>query len=286
MSLSVEAGETARAAKPVVEIAASSGWRAVDLRELWRYRELMGILVWRDIKVRYRQTFLGIGWVIAQPLLTMGIFTLLFNRVARIQPDANVPYSIFIMAALVPWTFFASGAANSGNSLIGNAHLISKVYFPRMIIPAASVLAGAIDMLVTCGALAVMMVVARVAVSWIVLILPLVVVVAALFTLGIGLWLSAMNVEYRDVRVVVPFLLQLWLYATPVAYPLSVLPAWARPIALANPMTAVVETFRSALFGRPINWWNFAYACAVTAAVLISGAFYFRRSERRFADIL
>lgn len=280
------ASEVVERARAVVEISPSPGWRPVDLREVWEFRELLLVLVWRDIKVRYRQTLLGIGWVVAQPLLTMLIFTLLFNRVARIQPDSAVPYSLFVLAGLVPWSFFSSAVSSSGNSLIGSSQLISKVYFPRMIIPAASVIAGGADMMVNLGLVAVMMAVYGVSISPLLLLLPLSLLIASAFALGAGLWLSALNVEYRDVRVVVPFLLQLWLYATPVAYPLGVLPSWAHRVARLNPMTAVVESFRGSLLGSAIDWTNLLYAMAVSALVLTGGAFYFRRSERRFADIL
>lgn len=276
----------ALASKPVVEIAPSRGWQAVDLAELWRYRELLQIFVWRDLKVRYRQTILGVIWIVAQPLVTMLIFTLLFNRVARIQPDSNVPYSIFVMAALVPWTFFSAGVAASGNSLIGSSHLISKVYFPRMIVPAASVFAAAVDMVVTLGVVVVMMLWHRVGVTWTVLAMPLSAIVCALLALGVGFWLSALNVEYRDLRVVIPFLLQFWLYATPVVYPVGALPPRFRIFALLNPVTGIVDAFRDSLTGQPIGWGAFAYSTAVSVVVLITGAYYFRRMERQFADVL
>jgi lipopolysaccharide transport system permease protein len=274
------------ASKPVVEIAPSSGWQAINLAELWRYRELLQIFVWRDLKVRYRQTLLGVIWIVAQPLITMLIFTLLFNRVARIQPDSNVPYSIFVMTALVPWTFFSAGVAASGNSLIGSSHLISKVYFPRMIVPAASIFAAAVDMVVTLGVVVAMLLWDRVPVTWTLLALPLAAVVCGVMALAAGLWLSALNVEYRDLRVVIPFLLQFWLYATPVVYPLSALPGRYRLLARINPLTGVVEAFRNSLTGQPIGWGALAYSTAVAVAVLAGGAFYFRRMERQFADIL
>jgi len=272
--------------RPPIEIAPSSGWRPIDLRELWQYRELLQILVWRDLKVRYRQTLLGILWVVAQPLLTMLIFTVLFNRVANIHADRGVPYSIFVMAALVPWTFFASGVSAAGNSLIGSAHLISKVYFPRMIVPAASVLAGAADMIVTLVLVLAMVVWYALPISATILMLPLIAIVTALFAFGCGLWMSALNVEYRDIRVVIPFLMQMWMYATPVAYPLGVIPAKFRWIVLANPMTWLVEAFRGSLLGGAIPWNGVGYATLVAAVVTVSGAFYFRRMERQFADVL
>lgn len=274
------------APKPVVEIVPSKGWQPVDVGELWRYRELLQIFVWRDLKVRYRQTVLGVIWIVAQPVITMLIFTLLFNRVARIQPDSSVPYSIFVMTALVPWTFFSAAVAASGNSLIGSSHLISKVYFPRMIVPAASIVAAAVDMLVTLGVVLVMMLWDRVAISWTIVALPVSSIICAVLSLGIGFWLSALNVEYRDLRVVIPFLMQFWLYATPVVYPLSALPAKYQLIARLNPMTAVVEAFRNSLTAQPIPWAALVYSTAVSLVLLVSGAFYFRRMERQFADVL
>jgi lipopolysaccharide transport system permease protein len=273
-------------AKPVIEIRPGGGWRALDLREVWEYRELLHILVWRDLKVRYRQTFLGVVWVVAQPVLTALIFTLLFNRVAHIAAEGNVPYSLFVMIALVPWTFFSGGVTASSNSLIGNAHLISKVYFPRLIVPSASVLAGIVDMGVALALVMVMLVVARVPITPFFALLPLAIVLCSIFALGIGLWMSALNVEYRDVKVVVPFLLQLWMYATPVAYPLSVIPERYRWIATLNPMTGVIELFRSSLLGRAVPVGSVIYSVAVTIVVTVSGAFYFRRMERLFADVL
>jgi lipopolysaccharide transport system permease protein len=278
---------TADAAQPPpIEIAPSTGWRALDLRELVQYRELLHVLVWRDVKVRYRQTLLGVIWVVAQPLMTMVIFTLLFNRVAKIEAGGGVPYSLFIMAALVPWTFFSTGVNLASNSLIGSAHLISKVYFPRMIVPAASVLSGVVDMAVTFVLVLLMYVWYSVAITAWIAFVPVAALVAALFAFGCGLWLSALNVEYRDIRVVIPFLMQLWMYATPVAYPTRVLPAKYQWIVKANPMTGIIEAFRASLLGQPFPAGAFAYSIAVTLVVTISGAFYFRRVERQFADVL
>jgi lipopolysaccharide transport system permease protein len=272
--------------KAVFEIRARKGWRALDLREVWAYRELLQILVWRDLKVRYRQTFLGVIWVVAQPLLTTLIFTLLFNRVAHITPGSNVPYSLFVLTALVPWGFFAGGVMASSNSLIGNAHLISKVYFPRLIVPAASVFAGIADMAVTLALVIIMLLFSRIGLTSFFVLLPLAILLCAVFALGVGLWMSALNVEYRDVRIIVPFLLQLWMYATPVVYPLSVIPLRYRWIAALNPMTGVIELFRASLLGSAVPWNGIIYAAAITIVITVSGAFYFRRMERLFADIL
>ena len=272
--------------RPLVEIAPTKGWRAIDLPELYRFRELLGVMVWRDVKVRYRQTLLGIIWVVAQPLMTMLIFTGLFNRVAKIPAGGGVPYSVFVMAALVPWTFFASAVSGASNSLIGSAHLISKVYFPRMIVPASSVLGGLVDMGVTLVLVLILCLWHSVGIGFSILILPLVALITTLFAFGCGLWLSALNVEYRDIRVVVPFLLQIWMYATPIAYPASVLPASLRPILKINPMTGIIETFRAGITGGAIPWAALGYSVAVTIVVMVTGAFYFRRMERQFADVL
>jgi lipopolysaccharide transport system permease protein len=273
-------------AKPWIDITPSLGWRSVNVRELWEYRELLYILAWRDVKVRYRQTLLGIGWVLAQPIMTVLIFTVLFHRVAKIQPDVDAPYAVFVMAALVPWSLFASGVVSSGNSLIGSAHLISKVYFPRMIVPASSVLGGLIDSAVTVGTVIVMMTVYGKTPAWSIVLIPLPILISISLTLGLGMWFSALNVEYRDVRIVIPILIQFWLYATPVVYPLGALPSSVRMIARLNPMTPIVNFFRNALLGGTLDWTALSYAAACSAVLLVSGAFYFRRTERQFADVL
>lgn len=274
------------AARRELEIVPTSGFRAVDLAEVWAYRELLWILVRRDLKVRYRQTFLGAAWVLGQPLLSMLIFTFLFNRVARFDAGGGLPYSLFVMSGVLPWTFLAAGIQTSGNSLIGSSHLISKIYFPRLIVPTASVLVGVADLAIASLLLAGMMVWYRVVPSLALLLLPLVVILAVTLAEGMGLWLSALNVEYRDVRVVVPFVLQLWMYATPVVYPLSVLSGRYRRIVDLNPATGIVEGFRAATLGTPFPGRSLAVSCAFALALLVSGAFYFRRMERLFADAL
>jgi lipopolysaccharide transport system permease protein len=244
------------------------------------------VLVWRDLKVRYRQTVLGVLWVVVQPLMTTLVFTLLFNRVAKIDAGSGVPYSLFVMAALVPWTFFSNGVLASSSSLIGSQALISKVYFARMILPAASVVGAAVDALVTFLLLLGMLAWYAIPPASTIVVLPLAGAVCGTLALGMGLWLSALSVEYRDARVAVPFLLQLWLYATPVLYPAHVLPGRFRTLCFLNPMTGVVETFRAGLLGTRLSWSALAYSAVVALAVFLTGAFYFRRMERTFADVL
>ncbi|HVT45429.1 MAG TPA: ABC transporter permease [Thermoanaerobaculia bacterium] len=262
------------------------GLRGLDLRELWAYRELLYILTWRDLKVRYRQTFLGILWVMAQPLVTMLFFTFFFNRVARIEAGRDIPYSVFVMAGLLAWNFFSMAAASSGNSLIGSTHLISKIYFPRLIIPAASVLTAVVDFCVAALLLIGLMAWHQLLPPITIIVLPLLVVLALLLALGIGLWLSALNVEYRDVRVVVPFLLQLWMYATPVVYPLKVLPETLQKLAVLNPMTGIVEAFRACVLGTELDPLSLVVSAAGAVVLLGSGTIYFRTMERRFADLI
>jgi lipopolysaccharide transport system permease protein len=270
----------------IVEIAPTKGWRSIDLRELWAYRELLWILAWRDVKVRYRQTFLGIAWVVAQPLMTMLVFTILFNRVARIQSGSHLPYALFVMAGVIPWTLFSSGVSSSGNSLIGAGQLISKVYFPRMIIPAGGVAGGIVDMVVTLFLLAGMMALYRIGPGPMIFLLPIAIALTVILAFGAGLWLSALNVEYRDIRVIAPFIVQLWMYATPVVYPLSLLSPRLRVLAKLNPMTAAVELFRASLLGGEIPLKLLLYASTAALLLLVSGSFYFRRVERTFADRL
>jgi len=270
----------------VTVIRPTTSWVALNLRELWRYRELLYFLVWRDIKVRYKQTALGASWAIIQPFFTMVVFSLFFGRLAGIPSD-GVPYPIFSFAALVPWTFFASGLTGSANSLVGSQNLIKKVYFPRLAIPVATVLSGAVDFtlafIVLLGMMLFYGIVPTASVLWLIPLLLL----ALVTSLGVGLWFSALNVKYRDVRYVVPFLVQLWLFATPIAYPSSLLePRWQTVYAL-NPMVGVVEGFRWALLGtETAPGGMILVSSGVAIALLIAGAFYFRRMERTFADIV
>ena len=267
-------------------IEPSRGWLDLGLRELLAYRELLYFLIWRDIKVRYKQTVLGAAWAIIQPFFTMVVFSLFFGRLAHI-PSEGVPYPIFSYAALVPWTFFANGLSQSANSLVGSANLLTKVYFPRLTIPIATVLSGAVDFVLAFAVLLGMMIFYRVTPTWNTLWLPLFLLLAFVTALGVGLWLSALNVEYRDVRYVVPFLVQFWLFATPIAYPSSLVPEPWRAIYALNPMVGVVEGFRWALLGTETAPGPMVLVSALAALVIfVGGIVYFRRMEDTFADVV
>ena len=269
-----------------LRIQPTRGWVALRLGEVVAYRELLYFLVWRDLKVRYRQTILGIAWAVLQPLLTMLVFTLFFGRLARVPSD-GVPYSLFAYAALVPWTFFATGLAMASNSLVASAHLITKVYFPRLTIPFATVLASLVDFALTFPLLFGLMWYHGVAPTVNVLWLPVFIALAFVTALGVGLWLAALNVEFRDVRHAVPFLTQLWMFATPIAYPSSLLPEKWRAVYALNPMVGVVEGFRWALLGTDTRPGPMIVVSAMAAvALLVAGAFFFRRMERTFADVV
>jgi lipopolysaccharide transport system permease protein len=273
-------------ASPVIRIEPSHGWVSLKLRELWEYRELLYFLTWRDIKVRYKQTALGAAWAIIQPFFTMVVFSLFFGRLAGIPSD-GVPYPIFSFAALVPWTFFANGLNQSSNSLVGSADLIRKVYFPRLAVPVATVLSGVVDFVLAFIVLLVMMLYYGVVPTINTLWLPLFFLLALVTSLGVGLWLSALNVEFRDVRYTVPFLTQFWMFSTPIAYPSSLLSEPWRTVYGLNPMVGVIEGFRWALLGTdtapgPI----IAVSSLAALAILVGGAFYFRRMEKTFADVV
>jgi lipopolysaccharide transport system permease protein len=271
---------------PTFRIAPSKGWVSLKLNEIWEYRELLYFLVWRDIKVRYKQTALGAAWAIIQPFFTMVVFALFFGRLAKVPSD-GIPYPIFSFCALVPWTFFANGLGQSSNSLVGSSNLITKVYFPRLIIPLASVFSGIVDFLLAFAVLVAMMLYYGLLPTFNAVWLPLFLLLALVTSLGVGLWLSALNVEYRDVRYVVPFITQFWMLATPIGYPSSLLHEPWRTIYGLNPMVGVVEGFRWALLKSnaapgPI----IAVSSAAALVILITGAFYFRRMEKTFADVV
>lgn len=271
---------------PHVRIRPARGWTSLHLRDLWEYRELLYFLVWRDVKVRYKQTALGVIWVILQPLLTTIVFTLIFGNLAK-MPSDNLPYSIFALAGLLPWNYFSGAVTRGGISLVGSANLISKVYFPRLVIPLSAVFGGLVDFGIVFLLLAVLMAFFGYypSPSW--LLLPFFLLLAIVTSLGVSLWLSALNVQYRDIGYLIPFLIQLWFFATPVVYPQSLIPyPWSILYSL-NPMVGVVEGFRWALFGKgsapgPI----LLVSAAMMVLILVSGLYVFKRMERTFADVV
>ena len=271
---------------PVLRIEPSRGWVSLRLREMWEYRELLYFLTWRDIKVRYKQTVLGAAWAIIQPFFTMVVFSLFFGRLAGIPSD-GVPYPIFSFTALVPWTFFANGLNQSSNSLVGSADLIKKVYFPRLAVPIATVLSGVVDFVLAFVVLMGMMLYYGVVPTINTLWLPFFFLLALVTSLGIGLWFSALNVEFRDVRYTVPFLTQVWMFSTPIAYPSSLLSEPWRTLYGLNPMVGVIEGFRWALLGTDTAPGPIIIVSSFAAmALLVGGAFYFRRMEKTFADLV
>lgn len=271
---------------PVTRIRPSRGWISLGLGEVWHYRELIAFLTWRDIQVRYKQTVLGVAWIALQPLATTLIFTVIFGALVRVPSD-GLPYAVFALAGIVPWNFFASAFNRGAASLVGSANLISKVYFPRLVIPISSVLSPIVDVAVAMLVLLSLSLYYGIAPSLSILaVVPLILLALAL-ALGVALWLSALNVRYRDVGHVIPFLTQLWFYATPIIYPMSLLPPQWRAMQALNPLAAVAEGFRWAVLGKPAPPAQmFVTAVTVTLVVLVSGAFAFRRMEQTFADLV
>jgi homopolymeric O-antigen transport system permease protein len=284
-SLDSAASQIESVRAPVLTIGAGAPWIGAEALDLWAHRDLFWFLAWRDVKVRYKQTVLGVTWAVLQPLLTMVIFTLLFGRLAHVPSDGK-PYPIFVYAGLLPWNFFSTAVTNSSNSLVGNATLITKVYFPRLVIPGAAVGAALVDLAIASIVLLVMMLYYGVTPGWSLLMCVPLVVLVTLVAIAVGMWMSALNVKYRDVRYALPFLIQIWLYVTPVIYPVSFIPARWRWILLLNPMTGVIEGFRSAFFASPFAWTALGVSVAITLALLTYAVFSFRRMEREFADII
>ncbi|TDA66862.1 MAG: ABC transporter permease [Chloroflexi bacterium] len=282
---------TVQSDSPVTLIRPPRGWQAINLRDLWLYRELVYFLTWRDIKVRYKQAVLGIGWAIIQPIVTMVVFTFIFNQFLDVKPDAGIPddwYPIFAFAGLLPWQFFQGALQRASTSLVSNSNLLTKVYFPRLIIPSSAVAAGLVDFgfsfLIMIGLMIYFGVPFTLQMLW----LPLFLMVALLTALAVGLWLSALNVQYRDVQHMVPFLLTIWMYVSPVVYPIDVINVsgfWKAVYAL-NPMVGVIQGFRWVLFGTNPPGWMFAISMTMVLLLLGSGLFYFRRMERTFADLI
>ncbi|MGA2479707.1 MAG: ABC transporter permease [Spirochaetia bacterium] len=256
-----------------------------QFRELWQYRELLRFLVVRDIKVRYKQTMLGGLWAILQPFMNMVVFTIFFGHLAKIPSD-QLPYPIFVYTALLPWQFFSGGIGSSGNSLVANSHLISKVYFPRMIIPAASLGAGCLDFLIAFILLIVMMIYYGISPGIGILLFPILMTLVAVAALGVGMILAALNVAYRDFRYVIPFLVQFWLFATPVIYPVSIVPKQWRWLINLNPMAGLITGIRSSLLNLPLSWPDIWISGSISMGLFVIGIFYFKKMERRFADII
>lgn len=282
--MELAAGYAAR--KPSVVIQPRKGLFQLDLGSVWQYRELLYFLVWRDVKVRYKQTVIGASWAVLQPLITMAIFTVIFGRLANIPSDGK-PYSVFTFAALLPWGYFSQAFLRSGNSLVGSSNLITKIYFPRLLIPLAASVAPAVDLFFSFLILLVLMVWYGIAPTWGLLVLPLFVALALMTALGVGLWLATLNVKYRDVGHIIPFLVQIWMYASPVAYPLSMVPGKWRVLYSLNPMVGVIEGFRWAILGsaRP-DILAISVSTAVVVVLLLGGLVYFKSMERTFADII
>jgi lipopolysaccharide transport system permease protein len=271
--------------QPLIVIEPGAGWGSLDRKVLWAYRELLYFLTWRDVKVRYKQTALGAFWAILQPVLTMAIFTFLFGRLARVPSD-GVPYPVFAYAGLLPWIFFANSITGSGNSLVNSAHIIRKVYFPRMMMPAAAVAANLVDFGLAFLVLFGLLFWYGIGVSPAWLMIPFLTVLLAILALAIGMWLAALNVKYRDVRHALPFMTQVWMFLTPVIYPASMLPERARWLLTLNPMTGIVENYRAALFGLPLDGVSLTVSVVVTLAVCALSARAFHRMERVFADLV
>ena len=283
MNPSLEEVQTELPAEIIID-SKGPGFR-IGLAEFWRYRELLYFLTWRDVKLRYKQTILGAAWAIIQPLFAMLLFTLFFGRLARVPSD-NIPYPLFAYAGLVPWTFFANAITNSANSLVGSTSLITKVYFPRMIIPAAPVLAGLVDLAIAFVLLVPLLIYYRLTITWQLLFLPVFICLATLLAFGVGLLMAALNVKYRDIRYALPFLVQLWLFASPVIYPLSIMPPRWRWLLTLNPMTGIIEGVRSSLFGRPFDWRAIGVSFAVSLFILGFATYFFQSVEDGFADVI
>jgi lipopolysaccharide transport system permease protein len=271
--------------KPLIVIEPRRGSLALNLNDLWQYRDLLYILTLRDIKVRYKQTYLGILWAVIQPLFMMIIFTAFFGRLAGIPSD-GIPYPLFVYAGLLPWIFFSNALNSSGNSLVGNSSLITKVYFPRMIIPISAVASGLIDVLISFGLLLLLMLYYGIGFSPNIMMLPILTLLTALLATAIGMWMSALNVKYRDIRYALPFLIQLWMFATPIIYPSSLIPDKWRWLFIINPLTGLIEGYRSAIFGTPFDFVGLGVSIFIIFAALIYSAYTFRQMERGFADIV
>jgi lipopolysaccharide transport system permease protein len=273
-------------APSITVIEPKTGWVPVDFKEIWNYRELLYFLTKRDIKVRYKQTVLGGLWAVIQPAFTMLVFTLFFGRLAK-MPSDGLPYPIFVYAALLPWTYFANAVSASGNSLVGSANLITKVYFPRIVVPASAALAGLLDFFIALFVLAALMIYYQFLPGWGILLFPFLVALTFLCAVGVGLWLSALNVQYRDIRYAIPFLIQVWMFVSPVIYPVSLVKGNYQWLLAINPMGGVIHAYRSSLLGhQPIEWSLLALSTLIIVTLFLGGLYYFRRMEKVFADVV
>lgn len=291
METSVSSGHvSSRLARPPLPdqplVVVEAGARSfINFKHLWAYRDLLYFLIWRDVKVRYRQTLLGAAWAILQPLLTVAIFTFIFGIVAKINSN-GIPYPIFAFSALLPWTFFANAVSSSGNSVINNSHLITKVYFPRLLIPIAPVCSGLVDLAVAFPVLFALLLYYRIPLTLTVLMLVPLIMLTAFLAIAVGIWLSAMNVKYRDIKFVIPFLIQIWMYLSPIAYPTTAIPAKWRTIYSLNPFVGIAEGYRASIFGGSFDWVALAVSLVLTVVILLIAVYQFRRMEREFADVV
>jgi len=273
-------------APSITVIEPKTGWVPVDFREIWNYRELLYFLTKRDIKVRYKQTVLGGLWAIIQPAFTMLVFTLFFGRLAK-MPSDGLPYPIFVYAGLLPWTYFANAVSASGNSLVGSANLITKVYFPRIVVPGSAALAGLLDFFIALFVLAALMIWYQFLPGPAILLFPFLVALTFLCAVGVGLWLSALNVQYRDIRYAIPFLIQVWMFVSPVIYPVSLVQGKYQWLLALNPMGGVIHAYRACLLGhQPVDWGLLALSTLIILALFLGGLYYFRRMEKVFADVV
>jgi lipopolysaccharide transport system permease protein len=271
---------------PVTIIRPRRGWQSLGLSDLWRYRELLYFLTWRDVKVRYKQTVLGVAWAVIQPVMATVVFAIFFGKLGGLERHTDVPYPVFVYAGMLPWSFFAEAVSQSSQSLIASANLLTKVYFPRLIVPGAAVAGLLVDFAISLAVMACLMGVYRVAPGPGVLLLPLLILATVLAAVGAGTLLAALSVAYRDFRYVVPFMLQIWMFASPVAYPLGLVPERWQVVYSLNPMAGIIDGFRSCLLGEPVRGACVAVSVASATLLLVAGTAYFRRFERRFADIV
>jgi lipopolysaccharide transport system permease protein len=273
-------------APSITVIEPKTGWVPVDFMEIWNYRELLYFLTKRDIKVRYKQTVLGGLWAVIQPAFTMLVFTLFFGRLAK-MPSDGLPYPIFVYAGLLPWTYFANAVSTSGNSLVGSSNLITKVYFPRVVVPASAALAGLLDFFIALFVLAALMIWYQFLPGPAILLFPFLVALTFLCAVGVGLWLSALNVQYRDIRYAIPFLIQVWMFVSPVIYPVSLVHGNYQWLLALNPMGGVIHAYRASLLGhQSIDWSLLSLSTLIILALFLGGLYYFRRMERVFADVV